>query len=180
MSVLWFLVLFACSDDVSVETVSVPVEPVDAVLEQVEPAPSALSLSDVVAFDVDASHAESLKGSPVLSGGYDDVLKTLREPLPGVERVSGVGAIREKTLADEPVEDAASIAHRERFELAVNDALASFFMAYVLHIIEGASTDEEKADAVQALEAVMMQGWNWDLAARDVVQAKLMMASRSL
>lgn len=172
ISSLWLLALLACSDDVTVEP---PTEPVAAVIAPVEAGPAEVSLSASVVFE-----AEALSGTPVTEAGYASILAELRKAEPMADRIARVAAIRVKTLQDEPESDGASMAYRDGFDKAVNEALSSFFLAYAFHIIDGKGSNADKADAIQALEAAMMQGWDWNLTSRDQVQAKLMMASRSL
>lgn len=174
MSKFWLLALIGCIGDVEVEQ---PPEPVP--VEVPVPAASDLTLSEAVTFEANALLSAPLKGSPVLQASFTLVLETLRTASPAAERVERVAALREKGLADVPAEDASGTALREAFGVAINDALSSFFIAYAHSIVSGEATD--KADHVEALEAVLMTGgWDWDLATRDAVQAKLMMAQRGL
>ncbi|MCO4748004.1 MAG: hypothetical protein KC912_24640 [Proteobacteria bacterium] len=178
MPALWLLALIACSDDAPVEVVPDP-QPIAVVA----PVPDEVhgELADTVAFEVDAAHAETLKGSPVLAASYTSVIEALNRPAPAVERVARVAALREKALQDVPAEDGASTSLRSSYEVAVDDALGAFFVSYAHHILEGAASSDDKSTSLAALEMALMQSeWDWNLAVRDVVQAKLMMASRGL
>lgn len=180
---LWLVLLAGCGEEPPVApAVAPPAAEVAAAPEEAAAAkPAPVVLDQPLSLGADERHTAALAGSPALAAAYTEVIAALEESTPLAERISVVASVRSRALGEVPAEDGASQALRERFELALHDALAASFLAYTRIIVDGAGSAEEKRGGLQALEStLMLSPWNWDAPARNEVQTQLMMALRTL